>query len=205
MLLDSIVTALRDRLNAWRLAGARSAIQRQEQYLEDKGATNRRWKTLDTPEGAVTARVATHGPVDESVGQLPDDALAGIKENAALATAFVHAHLRRFDAPTWSLQDLDDAFANWSQHGDKEYSTAEAVEQIVGSAFGEFCVRALGMRWVLVTDAYGTAAAVEARPQDLGAGTLRSFPFAAVNKRITAGEAQFVVPIYRHIEAELAR
>ena len=205
MLLDSLVTALRDRLNARRLSGARSAIQRQERYLEGKGATNRRWKTLDTPEGAVTVRVATHGPVDESVASFPEDALAAIKENAALATAFVHAHLRRFDAPMWSLQDLDDAFANWILHGDKEHYAADAVEQIVGSAFGEFCVRTLGMRWVLVTDAYGTAAAVEATPQNPGIRALRSFPYAAVNKRITAGEAHFVVPIYRHLEAELAR
>jgi len=89
-------------------------------------------------------------------------------------------------------------------HGDKEYYTADAVEQIVRSAFGEFCVRALGMQWVLVTDAYGTAAAVEGTPQAADAKAVRSFPFAAVNKRITAAEAQFMVPIYRHLEAALA-
>ena len=205
MLLTPLVTALRDRLNAWRMPGARSAIQRQEQYLEGKGASDRRWKTLDTPEGAVTARVATHTPVDQTVVPFPDDALAAVTESAALAMAFVHAHLRRFDGPTWSLQDLDDAFANWSLHGDKEYYTADAVEQIVGSAFGEFCVRALGMRWVLVTDAYGTAAAVEAARRNSGINALRSFPFAVVNKRISAGESHFLMGIFRHLEAELAR
>ena len=33
---------------------------------------------------------------------LDDESLAGIRENAGIALRFVHAHVRGFDAPTWS-------------------------------------------------------------------------------------------------------
>jgi len=45
----------------------------------------------------------------------------------------------------------------------------------------EFCVRTPGMRWVLVTDEYGTAAAV---PDDLNLPAMNS---ASVYPRVRAG------------------
>ena len=199
MFLDSLRGALRDRIRLWR-----SVIDRQEDYLKGQQVTNRRWETIDTPEGPVTSRVATTAPAQETVVPLPDDALAGVHEAAGLALRFVHDHLARFDAPTWSLQDLDDAFANWMARGDKENCPPQAVRQIVGAAFGEYCVRTLGMRWMLVTDAYGTDAAVEGAGDDVRYKSMRSFPFAVVGKRIDAGETGFLVGVYRMLQAGAA-
>ncbi len=201
----ALLGALRDRFRLWQSPGARSAIQRQEDYLRDQNVTQRRWEKLDTPEGPVHSRVATSDPTPETVAALDDESLAGIRENAGIALRFVHAHLRGFDAPAWSLQELDDAFASWTADGDKAYWTPDAVEQIVGSAFGEHCVRTLGMRWVMITDAYGTAAAVEVDGQGEKYKSMRSFPFAAVGKRIEAGEVRFLVSIFRLLQDGLAR
>ena len=55
------------------------------------------------------------------------------------------------------------------------------------------------MRWLMVTDAYGTAAAVEADSQGGEYKSMRTFPFAAVGRRIAAGEAHFLVGVFRVI------
>lgn len=205
MTIASLLGALRDRVRIWKSPGARSAIQRQEDYLRDHHVTRRRWEKLDTPEGTVQSRVATSDPTPETVATLDEESLAGIRENAGLALRFVHAHVRGFDMPVWSLHELDDAFANWMAGGDKACWSPDAVEQIVGSAFGEHCVRTLGMRWVTVTDAYGTAAAVEIDGRGEQYKSMRSFPFAVVGKRIKAGEARFLVSVFRVIQDGLAR
>ena len=76
--------------------------------------------------------------------------------------------------------------------------------RIVGSAFGEFCVRTLAMRWVTITDATGSSAAVEGD----GRGAkykMRGFPFAAVGKRIDSGEARFLVAILHALQDDMRR
>ena len=204
MFLDSLLGALRDRIQLWRSPGSRTALERQEVYLQGQKVTNRHWETHDTPEGAVTTRVATTGPVKETVAPLPEDMMAGVREMAGHALMFVRDHLPGFDTASWSLQDLDDAFANWIARGDHASCPPEIVEQIVGSAFGEFCARQLDMHWILVTDAHGTAAAIEGDGSGARYKTMRSFPFAAVSKRIASGEAHFLVPIYRVIKGDIA-
>jgi hypothetical protein len=205
MFLDALLGAWRDRIQLWRSPGSRSAIERQESYLAGRNATDRRWQTHDTPEGPVTTRVATTEPARETVVPMPEPMLSEVREAAGLALRFVHDHVRGFDAPSWSLRDLDEAFAQWLANGDKAHCPPEVVEQIVASAFGEFCVRDLGMRWVLVTDAHGTAAAVEGDGGGERYKSLRSFPFAAVGKRIEAGESGFLAAICRTLQAGMAR
>jgi hypothetical protein len=204
MPFDALLGALRDRVRLWRLPGAQAIIDRQERYLQGRQATSRRWEQHDTPEGAVHARVATTGPAKEAVAPLPEDMMAGIREAAGMALRFVHDHVAGFDAPNWSLQDLDDAFAGWTSRGDRLDCPPVVVERIVGSALGEFCVRTLGMRWVLVTDEYGTVAAIEGPGNGQKYKSMRSFPFAAVSKRIEAGESHFLMSIYRVLEAQMA-
>ena len=201
MFLDALLGALRDRIQLLRSPGSRSTIERQESYLKGQKAVNRRWETRDTPEGPVTTRTATIEPVEEIVVPMPESMLAEVREASGLVLRFVHDHVRAFDAPNWSLKDLDEAFANWQTGGDKRNYPPEAVEQIVGSAFGECCVDKLGMSWVLVTDAYGTAAAVEGTGTGERYKSMRSFPFAVVSKRIEAGESDFLIGIYRTLQA----
>ncbi len=204
MSLSSFLAALIDRFRAWRSPTARTAIERQEAYLEDKPVTERRWETHDTPEGPVHTRAATLPPAAETVEPLSDEAAAAIAQASAMTLRFVHDHVRGFDAPNWSLQDLDDAFAGWMAHGDKQNCPPDAVVQIVGAAFGEHCIRTLGMRWVTLTDADGTDVAIEGPGNGQRYETLRSFPFAAVGKRIDAGETGFLVAMYRVLQADAA-
>lgn len=154
----------------------------------------------DTPEGVVNTRVATLDPQAETVTPLDEETLAGLRQNAGMALRFVHDHVANFNAPTWSLQDLDDAFAGWIAHGDKEACPPRAVEAIVSAAFGEYCVRMLGMRWVSITDSHGEALAVEGAGNGEKYKEMRSFPFAAVGKRIDSGESQFLVGIFRVLQ-----
>jgi hypothetical protein len=197
MSLSSFLGALRDRFRAWRSPTARATIERQEAYLEGQEVEDRRWETLDTPEGPVSARVATTGPVTETLAPLPDDAMAEVREAADMTLRFVHDHVRGFDAPAWSLQDLDAAFASWLANGDRQHCPPAAVERIVGAAFGDFCVRTLGMRWVLLTDEHGTDFAVVGAGDGKKYESVRAFPFAVVGKRIEAGESGFLVAVYR--------
>ena len=63
--------------------------------------------------------------------------------------------------------------------------------KIVGAAFGKFCAEALNMRWIRLTDADGTAIAIQGRTKDF-----RCFPFHAIAKRVPLGEYGFFKPIY---------
>jgi hypothetical protein len=203
MSLSSFLGAWCDRFRAWRSPTARATIERQEAYLAGQQVEDRRWETLPTPEGPVTARVATTGPAAETLAPLPDEALDEVRQAADMTMRFVHDHVRRVDASAWSLQDLDDAFANWMAHGDKGNCPPAAVERIVGAAFGEFCVRTLGIRWVLLTDEHGTDLAVVGAGDGEKYESVRTFPFAVVGKRIDAGETGFLVGVYRMLQARM--
>ena len=195
MFLTRLMTVWRDRR-----PGSRSVVQRQEDYLQDEKVKDRRWVKHDTPEGAVNTRVATLDPQAETVTPVDEDTLAGLRQNAEMAFRFVHDHVANFDAPTWSLQDLDDAFAAWTAHGDKAACPPQAVEAIVSAAFGEYCVRTLGMQWVSMTDSYGQALAVEGAASGQKYKDMRTFPFAVVGKRIDSGESHFLVSIFRVLQ-----
>lgn len=200
MLLTRLMTAWRDRR-----PGSRGAAQRQEDYLHGQDVKDRRWVKHETPEGTVNTRVATLDPQAETVAPVDAETLAGLQQNAEMALRFVHDHVASFSAPAWSLQDLDDAFAAWTSRGDKDACPPSAVEAIVSAAFGEYCVRTLGMRWVSITDAYGQALAVEGAGSGEKYKDIRSFPFAAVGKRIDSGESQFLVGIFRVLQDGMRR
>lgn len=134
--------------------------------------------------------VATTGPEPETVVPLSEGELAPILENAELVRSFLDAFLGR-DPSERFLDDLDEAFGAWSESKDKKGYTNEAVVEIVGAAFGRFCAETLGMRWIRLTDADGTAIAVQGITKDF-----RGFPYHAISKRIPSGEYGFFKPIY---------
>jgi hypothetical protein len=67
--------------------------------------------------------------------------------------------------------------------------------QILGASFGQYCADTLEMRWVVITDQDGTAAAIRGAKKDY-----RAFPFHAIWKRIRDRENGFFKPIYISLE-----
>jgi hypothetical protein len=96
---------------------------------------------------------------------------------------------------SWGLDDLDAAFASWAAAADRRGYDDEAIVQILGAAFGQYCARTLDMKWVIIDDQDGSAAALRGASKDY-----RAFPFHSIWKRIHDGEQGFFKPIYISIE-----
>jgi len=178
-----------DMIEALRRLGSvaqKAALRRQDKYLENKTVINRR------REGG--SFVATVAPIPETVVPLSDEELRPILANAELIGQFLSA----FGAgrQPWSLEDLDLAFAAWSQAGDRRGYSNEAVIEITGAAYGQYCIERLDMRWVKVTDADGTAVALQGTKKDF-----RAFPYHSVSKRIDDSEMSFFGTIYASLAA----
>jgi hypothetical protein len=106
----------------------------------------------------------------------------------------VPAFLRHFGVDTetpWTLEHLDEGFARWLSSPERAGYDDEAVTQILGAAFGAYCIEALQMQWVLLTDQDGTDLAIEGTEH-----AFRAFPMHSVRKRIRARETGFFVGVF---------
>jgi hypothetical protein len=185
-----IVTTVIDALRRFGSPTQRTAIERQDEQLKGKRIIGRRRHVARSELGHTSTFVATTEPEPEAVVVLSEEELIPIHENAELVRSFLSAFLGR-RASEQFLDDLDDAFGAWSESNDKKGYTTEAVVEIVGAAFGKFCAETLGMRWIRLTDAGGTAIAIQGITKDF-----RGFPYHAISKRIPSGEYGFFKPIY---------
>jgi hypothetical protein len=185
-----IVTTIIDALRKFGSPTQRSAIQRQDEQLQGKRVIERRRHVSRSELGQSATFVATAEPEPETVAPLSDDELAPILENAALVDAFFKAFACG-DVSNHLLDRLDNAFSAWTEAIEKKGYTNDAVVEIVGAAFGKFCAEALNMRWIRLTDADGTAIAIQGRTKDF-----RCCPFHAIAKRVPLGEYGFFKPIY---------
>jgi hypothetical protein len=137
---------------------------------------------------------ATIDPPQENIRPFDADELRAIDENSALFPEFMRVFLGRF-VEAWGLDELDAAFAAWAEALDRRGYDDEAVVQILGAAFGQYCTRTLDMRWVVITDRDGSAAALRGAKKDY-----RAFPFHAIWKRINDHEKGFFRPVYITLE-----
>lgn len=185
-----IVTTIIDALRRVGSPTEKTAIERQDDQLEGKRIIGRRRHVARSELGQASVFVATTEPEPETVVPLSVEELVPILQNAESVHSFLSAFLGR-TASEQFLDDLDDAFGAWSEASDKKGYTDEAVIEIVGAAFGRFCAENLGMRWIRVSDADGTAIAVQGLSKDF-----RGFPYHAISKRIPSGEYGFFKPIY---------
>ena len=185
-----IVTTIIDALRRVGSPTQRTAIERQDEQLKGMRIIDRRRHVARSELGQSSTFVATTEPEPETVVPLSDEELTPILENAELVAPFLDAFLGRSPSKQF-LDDLDDAFGGWSEANDKKGYTDEAVVEIVGAAFGRFCAETLGMRWIRLADADGTAIAIQGRTKDF-----RGFPYHAISKRIPSGEYGFFKPIY---------
>jgi Domain of unknown function (DUF3806) len=185
-----IVTNIIDALRRFGSPTQKTAIERQDRQLQGKQVIERRREVSRSELGHTPTFVATTKAEPETVVPLSAEELAAIIENAELVGAFLDAFLGQARGEHF-LDDLDDAFSAWTEASEKQGYTNEAVIQIVGAAYGRFCVETLGMRWIRLTDADGTAVAIQGITKDF-----RGFPFHVISKRIPVREHGFFKPIY---------
>jgi Domain of unknown function (DUF3806) len=123
---------------------------------------------------------------------------AWIAEQLERASEFVNAFRPQAAAQPTNLEALDEAFAAWMTSGAaKEPSSANAVINCVGIAFGQSLVEGVGLSWVVATDDHGTELAVYGLP---GAGDVLVYPGNFVAKRWERGETNFLADSYRWFE-----
>jgi len=139
----------------------------------------------DRPELAAGTPAAV-----ETISPLTADERLAIQHNAALVGDFLEAFVKLPDADS-RLQDLDSGFAAWLLADDKLGYSTEAVVEIVGAAFGEYCATTLEVRWVKILDDDGEAVALQGIERDV-----RGFPFHTIAQRILRAEHGFFLPIY---------
>lgn len=191
--VSNIIDSLR------RVGGAtqKSALRRQDAQLEGMHVLERRQINIRDGRNLVNAFVATVAPAAETVVELTEDELRSIGENVEYGCGYLAA----FVAPgADKLEDLDEAFRQWSAAQDKRGYSNEDVIELVGAMFGTYCCQQLNMRWIKVTDAFGTALAIEGIESEF-----RGFPYQTVSKRIADSEHGFLKPIFvllKHQSAE---
>lgn len=185
-----IVTTVIDALRRFGSPTQRTAIERQDEQLNGKEVIERRRGVARSELGHTPLFIATTKGEPETIVPLSPAELAPIMENAELVTAFLDMFIERKPGAHF-LDDLDGAFEVWTRAQDKQGYTNDAVIEIAGAAFGKYCAETLDMRWIRLSDADGTATAVQGKTKDF-----RGFPFHAISKRIPAGEYGFFKPIY---------
>lgn len=194
-----IVTTIVDALRRLGTPTQKSAIKRQDEYVGDRSVIERRSDTLRSELGQIPAFVATVKPGEEAATPLSAEVLGAVLANAGRVENFLAAFATP-DAPQSFLDQLDGAFANWTNAPDQLGYTNNDVIEITGAAFGRFCVETLDLRWVEVVDRYGRSIAVER-----DGGRVRGFPFDAVAKRIQSQEWGFFKPIYIALQDAASR
>ncbi|MFZ6813097.1 DUF3806 domain-containing protein [Undibacterium sp. Rencai35W] len=190
----AIVTSIFDALRKFGRSNQKTAIHRQDEQLVGKQIISRNQHVSRSELGTATGFVATIEPTPETLVPLTDEELTPILENAIFVDSFFSAFLNRASSDKF-LDDLDNAFGMWTESADKKGYSDEAVIEIVGAAFGKFCVETLCMRWVRIVDEYGIAIAIQGRVKDF-----RSFPFDVISKRIPSGEYGFFKPVYINLQ-----
>lgn len=168
----------------------RSALRRQDAYLDSKIVTDRRRDMARSSFGTTESFVATIKPVPETIRPFSEEEIRAIDDNSAQLPEFCRVFLGR-SFEVWVPDDFDAAFASWAGAAERRGYDEEAVVQILGAAFGQYCARTLDMRWVVITDQDGSAAALRGAQKDY-----RAFPFHAIWKRIRDREQGFFKPIY---------
>jgi Domain of unknown function (DUF3806) len=172
----------------------RSALKRQDEFLAGKTVHDRGVQLNGSGDKGMQSFVATIDPVPESVRPFDSSELSAVEENAAQVAVLSQRYLGDSSAGT-NPEQLDAIFAAWAHSPERSATSNEEVVQILGAAFGKHCIAALGMRWVVVTDADGSAAAIQGIARDF-----RGFPFHSIWKRIRDDEQDFFAPIFATLQ-----
>lgn len=189
------ITSILDAIRRIGSPTQQSALKRQDAYLTGKTVTDRRREVARSSLGTTESFVATIERVPETIRPFNEEEIRAIEDNSALLPEFFRVFLGH-SLEAAGPGDFDAAFASWAASANRGGYDDEAVVQILGAAFGQYCARTLHMRWVVITDQHGSAAALRGIKKDY-----RSFPFHAIWKRIRDREQGFFEPIYISLEA----
>jgi len=190
-----ILVNLLDALRKFGRPTQKSAIRRQDAQLEDMEVLDRGRVQLRTELGVAESFVARVCPAKEIVVPLSEEEVGPIRRNSARASDFLASYLER-DVSSWSLDDLDLAFAAWINAEDKRGFEPDRVVQILGAAFGERCAQELKMRWVWIEDSDWKCIALQGVANDF-----RGFPFHSVEKRVADLEHGFFKSIFISLQS----
>jgi hypothetical protein len=176
----------------------RSALKRQDEFLANKSVHDRRVEVNSIGGEGMQSFVATIDAVPETLRPFDSSELNAIEENAALVSVISQRYLGSAIAtPTPDV--LDAIFAAWAHSSERGATSDEEIVQILGAAFGRHCIAELNMRWVVVTDSDGSAAAIQGVAKDF-----RGFPFHSIWKRIRDHEQDFFVSIFCSLQKQSA-
>ena len=189
----SVVSNIIDALRRIGSPADKTALTRQDRQLEGRNILERTIRTIRSEKGSATGFHAVVEPVDEEVRLLDCTEIDSILQNAALAEALFEAF--DIDSDHDPLDGLDRSFQAWICSADKRGYSGDAVVEILGAHFGEYCNASLGMRWVCISDGFGTCLAVDGVD-----AAFRAFPYHSIEKRIADGEHTFFRGIYIVLE-----
>lgn len=173
----------------------KSALRRQDQCLKGLTIVTRGQITSRHEGEAASGFHAVVEPIPESVSAVTDRELEAIRENAARASKVLE--IFRAAEQNDPLDGLDRAFECWLNAIDRRGYTDADIVEILGASFGELCISRLGMRWVRVSDQYGTTIALDGLES-----CFRGFPYDSVSKRIADHEHTFFRGIFLHLAAQ---
>ncbi|WP_074864238.1 DUF3806 domain-containing protein [Atopomonas hussainii] len=143
---------------------------------------------IKTPTGEVVAEHRTEEPFQQDISPVKANVISEISALAREASNFQQKYLPV--VTILSLETLDQAVMHWRNDDVSDYSEREVIA-ILGAYLGERLAADFGLKWVIVSDKYGTDYAVT----DNERGT-QVFPFSSVAKRIDLTEARIMVGIY---------
>jgi hypothetical protein len=128
-----------------------------------------------------------------------------IAENLRAANSFVKRYCTNDngdDLPASAA--LDKAWAAWLRHWESKPQESREdpnpTINAVGIALGQHLATALGLRWVVATDQYGTEMALHGQP-----GNILVFPPNLVGKRFANRTTGFVAPLIEQMCTDIRR
>ena len=147
-----------------------------------------RTKTIETPDGPVTAITRTVDPTPQEIVVASGEQLESINALAARARTFASTYLPHVQNPT--LKDFDEAFRIWQKSKDKRFSEHEVIE-VLGAHLGNTLNIELDMEWVIVTDKDGRDYGVRGKKHEV-----ISYPFSSVAKRVESNQYDFMAGVF---------
>lgn len=186
----SLVSNIIDALRRIGQPPEKSAIARLDRHLEGKEVLERSREIIRDSSGDAQDFIATTKPVVETVHVLTDEETRPLLENSVYAIEFLKTFCA-YDGTDWTLDDLDAAFACWLTASDRRGYTDQAVIELLGAMFGQYCNSQLNMRWIKLTDQDGSTLAVEGIVKQF-----RGFPYQTISKRIADSEHGFFRPVF---------
>jgi hypothetical protein len=156
---------------------------------------------IETSHGTIEFIKTTHAQKDtdkviaEIVREVTPEELTKLNSYADKADGFIAKYVSPGMQNKDLLENLDLAFDRWIHSSDPKKESDKEVIQLIGAAYGRYCISHLGVRWAIIKDDHGTdTALVRENP------TTRSFPFTSIQYRIEDKKTDFIYGLYASLK-----